>query len=324
MITPCHAERTIHVKVLQSTHCQKRVNPPVHSFIIGICLSTGDWRRISSAWFVGGKVVRWRSLSVRFVFVTAYCPFLTIWRWETPSFCTSFTDKRHVAMRSCRTSQGGLMFSFDLLTWMKPVCGPWWPWHSFALALAIVFLDHGDHSLFCPGWDKAEEKTEKAMITNEQKTPKKASADDSWLQLQKFTWIKSCWLASDLTPAFFWTCLRTFSTGPLAILTGEVYASPSRNSLLPIRNPSKFGWTLWIQAFHSPPKSNHTQPHHQGYAQDQRWLYFAYQLLGCQIWREGSTSNAARGWWFSFFFSMRSFNIAKTSRHPKAAYGKHR
>lgn len=37
-------------------------------------------------------------------------------------------------------------------------------------------------TVFCwiLGWDKADEKTEKA-ITNEQKTPKKASADESWL-----------------------------------------------------------------------------------------------------------------------------------------------
>lgn len=43
----------------------------------------------------------------------------------------------------------------------------------------LDFIPDEDDDLMTDSWDKAEEKTEKAMITNEQKTPKKASADDT-------------------------------------------------------------------------------------------------------------------------------------------------
>ena len=61
------------------------------------------------------------------------------------------------------------MFSFDL----DETC----LWTMMAMTFFCIGVGDRflDHSLFCPGW----EKTEKAMISNEQKTPKKASADDS-------------------------------------------------------------------------------------------------------------------------------------------------
>lgn len=125
----------IHVKVEQSTHrwwwkdflanhqrCMKRLC--IVLWLEDVILYTGDWCKISSVWFnVWGKVVWWRSLSVRSVFVTAYCPFLIILEIWDSVFCTSYTDKRQWDILQCDQTPNvtvgdfrGWCFLFDELT----------------------------------------------------------------------------------------------------------------------------------------------------------------------------------------------------------------